>query len=456
MLFGALEGRITIVSQVGRFWVPTARKFAGGRTSDLGKRTIRVNLEQRVVITGMGAVSPLGLSCRETFDGLVEGRSGIARITAFDPSEISCRIAGEVKGFDPANYMDRKMARRIGRYAQFSIAATHEALAQSGLDLAQEDPSRIACIVSSAIADFPMVETEMQKIFAQGKRSISPFTVPRVSTSMAAGNIALEFGLTGVSYSLSSACATGSHSIANAMMLLRLGMADVVLAGGAEAAICDTFVSAYIAMRALSSRNDEPERASRPFDADRDGFVIAEGCGVLVLETLERAKKRGAPILAELVGTGLTCDAFQITSAHPDGKGAAQAMIAALQSARLNIEDVDYINAHGTSTEVNDTIETKAIKTVFGDHAPLVPVSSTKSMTGHAIGAAGALEAVACIMALNANVMPPTINLDNPDPACDLDYIPHHARGKELHVVMSNSFAFGGQNSVLIFSKFDK
>ena len=415
-----------------------------------------MNLEQRVVITGMGAVSPIGLSCRETFDGLVAGRSGIARITAFDPSEISCQIAGEVKSFDPANYMDRKMARRIGRYAQFSIAATREALAQSGLDLAQEDPSRIACIVSSAIADFPMVETEMQKIFAQGKRSISPFTVPRVSTSMAAGNIALEFGLTGVSYSLSSACATGSHSIANAMMLLKLGMADVVLAGGAESAICDTFVSSYIAMRALSNRNDEPERASRPFDADRDGFVIAEGCGVLVLETLERAIKRGAPILAELVGTGLTCDAFHITSAHPDGRGAAQAMTAALQSAGLNREDVDYINAHGTSTEVNDTIETKAIKTVFGDHAPMVPVSSTKSMTGHAIGAAGALEAVVCIMALNANVMPPTINLDNPDPLCDLDYVPHHARDKALHVVMSNSFAIGGQNSVLIFRKFDK
>jgi len=413
-----------------------------------------VNLEQRVVITGMGAVSPIGLSCRETFDGLVAGRSGIARITAFDPSEISCQIAGEVKGFDPANYMDRKMARRIGRYAQFSIAATREALAQSGLDLAREDPGRIACIVSSAIADFPMVEMEMQKIFAQGKRSISPFTVPRVSTSMAAGNIALEFGLTGVSYSLSSACATGSHSIANAMMLLKLGMADVVLAGGAESAICDTFVSSYIAMRALSGRNDEPERASRPFDADRDGFVIAEGCGVLVLETLERAKRRGAPILAELVGTGLTCDAFHITSAHPDGKGAAQAMNAALQSARLNREDIDYINAHGTSTEVNDTIETKAIKTVFGDHSPGVPVSSTKSMTGHAIGAAGALEAVACIMALNANIMPPTINLDNPDPLCDLDYVPHVAREKQLNAVMSNSFAFGGQNSVLIFRKF--
>ena len=403
----------------------------------------------------MGAVSPVGLNCQDTFDSLTAGKSGIATINSFDASHITCQVAGEVKDFEPADYMDRKMARRIGRYAQFSIAATREALAQSGLDLTQEDPSRIACIVSSAIADFPMVEDQMEKIFTRPKRYISPFTVPRVSTSMAAGNIALEFGLTGVSYSLSSACATGSHSIANALMLLKLGMADVVLAGGAESAICDTFVSSYIAMRALSSRNDEPERASRPFDKDRDGFVIAEGCGVLVLETLERAQRRGAPILAELVGTGMTCDAFHITSAHPDGKGAAQAMTTALSSAGLNKEDVDYINAHGTATQVNDAIETKAIKSVFGERARQLPVSSTKSMTGHAIGAAGALEAVACIMALNANVIPPTINLDTPDPDCDLDYVPHHAREKELNVVMSNSFAFGGQNSVLIFKKFD-
>jgi len=402
----------------------------------------------------MGAVSPVGLNCQETFDGLTAGKSGIAKIASFDASQITCQIAGEVKGFEPADYMDRKMARRIGRYAQFSIAATREAITQSGLDLAQEDPSRIACIVSSAIADFPMVEDQMNKIFTRDKRNISPFTVPRVSTSMAAGNIALEFGLTGVSYSLSSACATGSHSIANASMLLKLGLADVVLAGGAESAICDTFVSSYIAMRALSSRNDEPERASRPFDRDRDGFIIAEGCGVLVLETMERALQRGAPILAELVGTGMTCDAFHITSAHPDGEGAAQAMNAALSSASLNIEDVDYINAHGTATQVNDGIETKAIKSVFGEHAHQVPVSSTKSMTGHAIGAAGAVEAVACIMALGSNVIPPTINLDTPDPDCDLDYVPHHAREKELNVVMSNSFAFGGQNSVLIFKKF--
>jgi len=413
-----------------------------------------MNSEQRIVITGMGAISSVGLNCQQTFDNLVAGKSGIDRVSLFDPSEIQCQVAGEVKGFEAANYMDAKMARRIGRYAQFSIAATQEALAQSGLDLEREDRSRISCVVSSAIGDFPMVEEQMKTWFASKRRTISPFTVPRVSTSMAAGNIALEYGLTGASFGLSSACATGSHSLANAMMILKLGLADVVLAGGSESAICETFLQSYIAMRALSSRNDEPQRSSRPFDRDRDGFVIAEGCGVMVLETLEKALKRGAPILAELVAAGMTCDAFHITSAHPDGAGAAQAMTAAMKSARVNPDQIDYINAHGTSTPVNDPIETRAIKTALGEVAYRTPVSSTKSMTGHAIGAAGALEAIICIKAMEAGIVPPTINLDNPDPDCDLDYVPHEARAKKLDVVMSNSFAFGGQNCVLIFRKF--
>lgn len=413
-----------------------------------------MNSEQRIVITGMGAISSVGLNCQQTFDSLVAGKSGIDRVSLFDPSEIQCQVAGEVKGFEAADYMDAKMARRIGRYAQFSIAATQEALAQSGLDLEQEDRSRISCVVSSAIGDFPMVEEQMNTWFASKRRTISPFTVPRVSTSMAAGNIALEYGLTGASFGLSSACATGSHSLANAMMILKLGLADVVLAGGAEAAICETFLQSYIAMRALSTRNDEPQKSSRPFDRDRDGFVIAEGCGVMVVETLEKALKRGAPILAELVAAGMTCDAFHITSAHPDGAGAAQAMTAAMKSARINADQIDYINAHGTSTPVNDPIESNAIKTALGDRAYQTPVSSTKSMTGHAIGAAGALEAIICIKAMEANIVPPTINLDHPDPACDLDYVPHEARSKKLDVVMSNSFAFGGQNCVLVFRKF--
>jgi 3-oxoacyl-[acyl-carrier-protein] synthase II len=413
-----------------------------------------MNSEQRIVITGMGAISSVGHSSQETFDSLVAGKSGIARVSLFDASEIDCQVAGEVKDFDPSRYMEAKMARRIGRYAQFSIAATQEALAQSGLDLQNEDPSRISCIVSSAIGDFPMLEDQMYSWFKSKRRTISPFTVPRVSTSMAAGNIALEYGLTGASFGLSSACATGSHSLASAMMLLKLGLADVVLAGGAEAAICETFLQSYIAMRALSTRNDEPERASRPFDAERDGFVIAEGCGVMVLETMEKALARGAPILAELVAAGMTCDAFHITSAHPDGVGAAQAMTAAMKAARINADEIDYINAHGTSTPVNDPIETRAIKVALGDYAARTPVSSTKSMTGHAIGAAGALEAIICVKALEAGVIPPTINLDNPDPECDLDYVPHQAREKAMDVVMSNSFAFGGQNCVLIFRKF--
>lgn len=413
-----------------------------------------MNPEQRIVVTGMGALSSVGLNCQETFDSLVAGRSGVGRVSQFDPSNLACQIAGEVKGFDPVDHMDRKMARRIGRYAQFSIAATREALAQSGINLEEEDPSRIACVVSSAIGDFPMLEQQMNSWFEGQRRTISPFTVPRVSTSMAAGNIALEFGLTGVSYGVSSACATGSHSLATAMMILKMGLADTVLAGGSESAICETFLQSYIAMRALSTRNDEPERASRPFERDRDGFIIAEGCGVLVLETLERAQKRDAPILAELAGVGMTCDAFHITSAHPDGLGAAQAMTAALKSAGLNADQVDYINAHGTSTPVNDPIETNAIKLALGDKAHSTPVSSTKSMTGHAIGAAGALEAMICVKALQEGVIPPTINMDNPDPACDLDYVPGEARQANLDVVMSNSFAFGGQNAVLIFKKF--
>jgi 3-oxoacyl-[acyl-carrier-protein] synthase II len=387
------------------------------------------------------------------FDSLTAGKSGIRRIGSFDPSNLACRIAGEVVDFDPAEHMDRKMARRIGRYAQFSIAATHEAVLQSGLEVEKEDPGRIACLVSSAIADFPMVEKEMKKIFTRGSRNISPFTVPRVSTSMAAGNIALQLGLTGVSYGLSAACATGSHSIANAMMLLQLGYADAVIAGGSESAICETFVNSYIAMRALSLRNDEPSRACRPFDLDRDGFVIAEGCGVLVLETLARARKRGAEVLAELAGVGMSCDAFHITSSHPDGRGAAQAMTAALSMAGMNPGEIGYVNAHGTATQINDASETRALKTVFGDRSTAPAVSSTKSMTGHAIGAAGALEAIASIMALRANVIPPTINLDTPDPECDLDYVPNEARRQRLDAVMSNSFAFGGQNSVLVFKK---
>ena len=414
-----------------------------------------MNKGPRVVITGMGAISPVGLNCRDTFDNLVAGFSGIDRITRFDPSRLASQIAGEVRNFDPHNYMDKKTARRIGRYAQFSIAAAREAIDQAELDVENEDPTRIACLVSSAIGDFPTVQDQMEIFFRRGPGKTNPFTVPRASTSMAAGNISLEFGLRGPGFGVSSACATGSHSLLNAWMVLKSGFADVAFAGGAESAICETFFDSYIAMRALSTRNDDPRGSSRPFDKDRDGFVIGEGCAVLILESFEHAQQRQAKILAELIGVGMTCDAYHITAPHPDGRDGARAIAMALHSAGVKSEDIDYINAHGTATPMNDPVETNAIKTIFGQYAYDVPISSIKSMIGHTIGAAGALEAVSCVMAINESTIPPTINLDNPDPKCDLDYVPHKARKKDLRVVMSNSFAFGGQNCVLLFRRFE-
>jgi 3-oxoacyl-[acyl-carrier-protein] synthase II len=409
----------------------------------------------RIVVTGLGAVSPVGLTHRETFDALIAGRSGVGPITQFDPSRLPVRIAAEVKGFNPTDYLDYKAARRIGRYAQFAIAAAGEAIREARLDLTQTDPSRVATLVASAIADYPYLESQMRHFFEKGPGRINPFAVPRISTSMASGNVALHHNLTGPSFSVSSACATGSHAVAAAWLLLRAGLADAALAGGAESAITESYLDSFCALRALSTRNDEPARASRPFDAQRDGFVMAEGAGVLVLETLDHARQRSAPVLAELAGIGMSCDAYHITSAHPDGRGAAQAMHQALRSAGLTPGQVDYLNAHGTATDVNDPVETRAIKTVFGEQAYRLPISSIKSMIGHAIGAAGALEAVTCVSVLQRGVIPPTINLDHPDPVCDLDYVPLQARRQTVHTVMSNSFAFGGQNCVLIFKRFE-
>lgn len=409
------------------------------------------DVAHRIVVTGLGVVSPVGLDNQVTFDHLVAGRSGVGRITAFDPARLPTRIAGEVKGFDPADHMDRKAARRIGRYAQFAIAAAGEAIRHARLDLEQVDRSRVATLVASAIADFPFLESQFLHWFQRGPGKTNPFAVPRISTSMAAGNVALHYRLTGPGFSVSSACATGSHALATAWMMLRCGFADVVLAGGAESALSEAYLESFCALRALSTRNDEPEKASRPFDRARDGFVMAEGAGVLVLETLAQARQRSAPILAELAGIGMSCDAYHITAAHPDGRGASQAMDQALRSAGITPGQIDYINAHGTATDVNDPIETQAIKTTFGDLAYTVPVSSIKSMIGHSIGAAGAIEAATCVNVINRGVIPPTINLDDPDPACDLDYVPHQARQRAVRVAMSNSFAFGGQNCVLIF-----
>jgi 3-oxoacyl-[acyl-carrier-protein] synthase II len=392
----------------------------------------------------------------ETMKALLQGVSGIARITQYDPSKTHSKIAGEVKDFDPGQVMDRKKARRIGRYAQFAVAAARQALDQSGLNLSSIDPTRIGTVVASGIADFPFLQEEFFQYCKYGNSDrISPFVVPRVATSMASGNIAIEFGLQGPAFGTSSACASGSHSIATAFMMLRSGFADVMLAGGSEAAICETFMESYAIIRALSTRNDAPEKASRPFDKGRDGFVMAEGCGILVMETLEHAKARGATILGEITGVGMSCDAHHFTANHPEGRGAAQAMQAAISMAGLKVHDIDYINAHGTSTPTNDPIETRGIKAVFGEHAAKVPVSSIKSMIGHSIGAAGAIEAIVSLECIRRNAIPPTINLDEPDPECDLDYVPHKARYQPVNTVLSNSFAFGGMNCALVFQRYE-
>jgi 3-oxoacyl-[acyl-carrier-protein] synthase II len=410
----------------------------------------------RIVITGMGVVSPVGLDNRETFDHLLAGRSGVGRITQFDPARLPTRIAAEVKDFQAADHMDRKAARRIGRYAHFSIAAAGEALSEAGLKLQQLDPSRVATLVASAIADFPFLESQMLHLFRKGPGRTNPFTVPRVSTSMASGNVALHYGFTGPGFSVSSACATGSHALATAWMVLRSGFADVAVAGGAESAITEAYLESFCVLRALSTCNDQPEKACRPFDLTRDGFVMAEGAAVLVLETLAHAQQRSANILAELAGIGMSCDAYHITAAHPDGRGASQAMNQALRTAAMQPRQIDYISAHGTATEVNDPIETQAIKTTFGDLAYSIPISSIKSMVGHAIGAAGALGAATCVNVINRGMIPPTINLEHPDPKCDLDYVPNQARRRTVRAVMSNAFAFGGQNCVLIFKRYDE
>ena len=411
---------------------------------------------RRIVVTGLGALSSVGLNPEETFANLLEGKSGIGPITLFDASPQAVRIAGEVKNFNPTDYLDRKLARRTGRYIHFAVAAARQAVAQAGLDPEHEQPERVGVLVASAIGDFPMIEEQMKTFHAVGPGRMNPFTTPRVSSSMGSGFVSMLFGFHGPNFGTSSACATGNHALATAALILQAGHADVMLAGGVEAALSPAFVESYIALRGLSQRNDEPERASRPFDRDRDGFVIAEGGAVLVLETLEHAKRRGATILAELSGFGMTSDAYHMTAPHPEGKGAALAIRQALKSARISPEDVDYVSAHGTGTPLNDPVETKAIKTALGERAYSVPISSIKSMIGHAIAGAGALEAVVSVLAIQKGVIPPTINLDNPDPECDLDYVPWVAREVPVRTVLSNSFGFGGQNCVLVFKKFEE
>jgi 3-oxoacyl-[acyl-carrier-protein] synthase II len=409
----------------------------------------------RIVITGIGIISPLGLDTESTWQAILRGESGVDYITAFDPSPFETKFAAEVKGFDPLNYMDRKDARRTDRFTQFAIAAARESLRNAGLDLSKTDPNQVGVIIGSGIGGIITLSEQFKVLFERGPDRVSPFLVPMMIVDMAGGYLSILLGARGPNFCTVSACASGGDAIGNAYEILRRGDAQVMLAGGAEAPVCPIALAAFNAARAMSTRNEDPKRASRPFDRDRDGFVLGEGAAVLVLETLEHARGRGAPILAEIVGYGLTADAYHITQPAEDGEGGARGLALALRKAGLAPTEVDYINAHGTSTPLNDRTETQAIKAVFGEHAYRLAVSSTKSMTGHLLGAAGAIEAAFCVLAIRDQVLPPTINLENPDPECDLDYVPNQARPARVRVAMSNAFGFGGHNSCLVIRAFD-
>ena len=411
--------------------------------------------ERRVVVTGMGVMTPIGNNPDEFWNALAAGRSGISRITAFDPSEFASQIAGEIKDFDPAQYLDRKQAKRMDRFCQLGVVAAKQALEDSGLDLEREDSTRIGVYASSGIGGLSTIEKQLQIMLEKGASRVSPLLVPMMIINLLPGQIAMIFGLKGPNLSIVTACATSNHSIGEALWAIRNGMADIMVSGGAEASTTRLGLAGFCSMKALSTRNDAPEKASRPFDKERDGFIMSEGAGMVVLEELEHARARGATIHGEIIGYGCSSDAYHLTAPAPGGEGAARCMKMALDDARVPLEDVDYINAHGTSTPLNDKFETMAIKTVFGDRADKVPVSSTKSMHGHLLGATGVVEAVACLLAMRNNLIPPTINYEVPDPECDLDYVPNQPREAEIKIALNNSFGFGGHNATLILKRFE-
>jgi len=410
---------------------------------------------KRVVVTGLGVISPVGNDIPVFWKSLQEGKSGIGPITTFDPAAFDSRIAGEVKGFDPNLYgITTKDTKRMDNFVQYAIAASTQAVKDAGLDFSKEDPLRVGVLIGSGIGSLRTIEKEYEVYLKRGPSKLSPFLIPMLIVNEAAGQVAIHFGLKGPNSCVATACASGSHAIGDAFRVMVHQDADVMVCGGTESCITYLGVGGFCALKGLSTRNNEPQRASRPFDRERDGFVIAEGCGITVLETLEHAQKRGARIYAEIVGYGMSCDAYHITAPDPSGEGPAYAMTKALKDAGLNPEEVDYINAHGTSTELNDKIETLAIKRALGSHAKKAMVSSTKSMTGHLLGAAGGVEFVVCCLAIRDAVVPPTINYENPDPNCDLDYTPNTARKKNISVCMSNSLGFGGHNATLVVKKF--
>jgi 3-oxoacyl-[acyl-carrier-protein] synthase II len=409
-------------------------------------------LARRVVVTGLGMICGVGNTSAEVWKNIVAGKSGIAKITAFDTTNFACQIAAEVKNFDPLNFVEKKEVKKMGRFIHLALAATHEAMKMSGLQVTPENSTRVGVHIGSGVGGFDVIEREHQALLNGGPRRISPFFIPAAIVNLAAGHVSIRYGAKGPNEATCTACTTSAHAIGDAYRIIQRCDADVMIAGGSEAAITAMGVGGFAAMRALSTRNDEPEKASRPWDAGRDGFVMGEGAGIVILEELEQARRRGVPILAEIIGYGMSADAFHITQPAEDGEGGDRVMRNAINDAKLTPAAIDYVNAHGTSTPIGDVLETKAIKRTFGTDTK-VPVSSTKSMTGHLLGGAGGLEAGITILALRDQVLPPTINLENPDPECDLDYVPNTARKAPINIALSNSFGFGGTNGSLIFRR---
>lgn len=413
-------------------------------------------MKRRVVVTGVGLVSALGNTAEETWSGLIAGRSGVDQITHFDTTGYPVRFAGEVKNFDPEKFIHKKEIKKMDVFIHYAIAASQNAMDHSGLKVTPENATRVGTYIGSGIGGFGIIEREHTKLMQGGPGKISPFFIPSTIVNLATGNVSIRFGAKGPNSATATACSSGAHAVGDSYKIIQRGDADAMICGGAEGAITPMSVGGFAAMRALSTRNDSPQTASRPFDNERDGFVIGEGAGILVLEEYEHARQRGARILAEMVGYGMSSDAFHITQPSEDGDGAIRVMQNALKDGSLQPEQISYINAHGTSTPFNDRTETLAIKTVFGEHARRIPVSSTKSMTGHLLGAAGGLEAGISVLALYHQLIPPTINYQTPDPDCDLDYVPNKARPAELQYVLSNSFGFGGTNAAVIFKRFEE
>ena len=413
-------------------------------------------VSRRVVVTGVGLVSAVGLTAGETWEAILAGRNGVAPITHFDASQFSARIAAEVKGFDPLRFIEKKELKKMGLFIQFALAAATEAVANARLQVSDDESARVGVHVGSGIGGFDVIEREHKNLLEGGPRKISPFFIPATIVNLAAGHVSIRFNARGPNSAACTACASSAHSLGDAFRIIQRGEADVMISGGAEAAITPMGVGGFAALRALSTRNDEPERASRPFDKERDGLVVGEGAGILILEELEHARRRQAPILAELVGYGMSGDAFHITMPAENGDGAYRVMKATLEDAGVRPEQVDYINAHGTSTLYNDKFETMAIRRLFGEHAGKLAVSSTKSMTGHLLGGAGGLEAGITALALRDQVAPPTANYEVPDPDCDLDYVPHAPRKMKIDYALSNSFGFGGTNAALLFKRWEE